>query len=188
MRCLPTSVRRCSCDELCRPRARRAVALRAVLVGRSEEGPCSRAIAIVATQSRCSSPADHSYVANSIVRSKAVERTKAIVDRCELSAQRATLAAGGACLRDNESGTTRAIHMEVADRPSAGEVGACGSPSRSRAISASSLGWHGQLAQTYCMKPPHISAGEHKRGPQQRAGALVLDVAASELATGVSTE
>ena len=37
------------------------------------------------------------------------------------------------------------------------------------------------------MKPPHISAGEYQRGPQQRAGALVLDVAASELATGVST-
>ena len=46
------------------------------------------------------------------------------------------------------------------------------------------LGLAQPLGSTGSYETAHISAGEHKRGPQQRAGALVLDVAASELATG----
>lgn len=60
----------------------------------------------------------------------------------------------------------------------------CGSPSRSPAIAASSSGWNSHLAQLDRTKPTRIHAGEIKRGPQQRAGALVLDVAVSEVATG----
>ncbi len=80
-----------------------------------------------------------------------------------------------------------AIHMEVADQSSAGQVSACGSPLGSPAFAASSPGWHSHLAQLDRTKPTCVRAGENQRGPQQRAGALVLEVAVSELPPGVST-
>ena len=50
-----------------------------------------------------------------------------------------------------------AIHIEVADRASAGDAGARGSPSRSRAIAASSPVWHSRLGSTrsYSETVPH---------------------------------
>lgn len=76
--------------------------------------------------------------------------------------------------------------------PTCAGAGASSQPDRSSAQRPHELQRKNQVGRLHPSRivrnrPTYIRAAEDQRGPQQRAGALVLDGAVSELATGVST-